>query len=46
MPAPDPAVEVEDVTPSPALSQLGGSWPIDGRTDRIVVDATSDADAG
>ena len=45
IPAPEPAVEVEDVTPSPALSQLGGTWPIDGRTVGIVVDADSDADA-
>ena len=34
-----------DVTPSPALSQLGGTWPIDGRTVGIVVDAGSDAEA-
>ena len=45
MPSPDPAVDVDDVSPSPALSQLGGTWPIDGRTVGIVVDATSEADA-
>ncbi|MFL6166065.1 MAG: catalase, partial [Ornithinibacter sp.] len=45
MPAPEPAVEVEEVTPSPALSQLGGVWPVEGRTVAVVVDATSDADA-
>ncbi len=45
MPAPDTAVAVEDVTPSPALSQVGGTWPIEGRTVAVVVDATSDADA-
>ena len=45
MPAPEPAVDVDDVTPSPALSQLGGTWPVEGRTVAVVVDATSDADA-
>ena len=45
MPAPDPAAALDDVTPSPALSQLGGTWPIEGRTVGIVVDATCDADA-
>jgi catalase len=45
MSSPDPAVAVDDVTPSPALSQLGGTWPIEGRTVGIVVDSTSDADA-
>jgi catalase len=45
MPAPEPAVEVDDVEPSPALSQLGGTWPVEGRTVALVVDATSDADA-
>ena len=44
MPSPDPAVDVDDVTPSPALSQVGGSWPVDGRTVGVVVDATADAD--
>ncbi|MGV1007036.1 MAG: catalase [Dermatophilaceae bacterium] len=30
------------VAPSPALSQLGGTWPVDARSVGIVVDATSD----
>ena len=45
MPAPDAAVAAADVTPSPALSQVGGTWPIEGRTVAVVVDATTDADA-
>src|SRR6478736_6712334 len=45
LPAPDPAVEVEDVSPSPALSQLGDTWPVDGRTVAVVVDSSADADA-
>ena len=31
-------------TPSPALSQLGGSWPTDGRMVGIVVDPDGDLD--
>jgi catalase len=45
LPAPEPAVAVDDVEPSPALSQLGGTWPVEGRTVAVVVDDTSDADA-
>ena len=45
MPAPDPAVDVADVTPSPTLSQVGDTWPVEGRTVAVVVDDTSDADA-
>ncbi|MFC7490208.1 MULTISPECIES: catalase [unclassified Knoellia] len=37
MPAPE-AFELADVTPSPALSQVGGQWPVDGRMVGIVVD--------
>ncbi|QBX56701.1 catalase [Nocardioides seonyuensis] len=40
-PAPD-ATEVLDMDPSPALSQVGRSWPLDGRTVGIVVDADGD----
>ncbi|MFI9643163.1 catalase [Micromonospora sp. NPDC051925] len=39
LPAPEPTVPLADVAPSPALSQLGRSWPADGRTVGIVVDA-------
>jgi catalase len=40
--APAPSVELEDVEPSPALSQLGGAFPLDGRTVGIVVDPDGD----
>ncbi|MDG4786715.1 catalase [Micromonospora sp. WMMD1102] len=42
LPAPEPTVPLADVTPSAALSQLGRSWPTDGRTVGIVVDAGAD----
>jgi len=45
MPAPAPAVDGPEPTRSPALSQLGQSWPVEGRTVGIVVDLTSDAAA-
>ncbi|MEV0674968.1 catalase [Actinosynnema sp. NPDC050436] len=38
LPAPDP-VELPEVAPSPALSQLGHTWPVAGRMVGIVVDA-------
>ena len=41
-PAPEPTVEVPDLEPSPALSQLGGTWPTDGRVVGIIVDAEGD----
>ncbi|WP_335972465.1 catalase [Streptomyces sp. CA2R106] len=41
LPAPEPTVPPADPEPSPALSQLGGRWPTDGRVIGIVV-----ADAG
>ncbi|MFI5938170.1 catalase [Actinoplanes sp. NPDC051494] len=44
LPAPEPAVPLADVTPSPALSQLGKTWPGDGRTVGIVVDPDGDLD--
>ena len=44
LPAPEPAVEVEDVTPSPALAQIGGEWPVDGRIVGVMVDGTVDPD--
>ncbi|WP_018587416.1 catalase [Salinispora arenicola] len=44
LPAPEPTVPPVDVEPSPALSQLGRTWPTDGRTVGIVVDADSDLD--
>ena len=43
LPAPEPTEPLTDETPSPALSQLGGTWPIDGRVIGIVVpDGTID----
>ncbi|WP_068264787.1 catalase [Janibacter limosus] len=41
LPSPE-AQEVADAQPSPALSQLGREWPIDGRTVGIVVDESTD----
>ncbi|MEU8821399.1 catalase [Actinoplanes sp. NPDC048796] len=37
LPAPKPTVELIDPQPSPALSQVGGEWPPDGRIVGIVV---------
>jgi catalase len=44
LPAPKPTVELVDVTPSPALSQVGKEWPGDGRMVGIVVDPDGDLD--
>lgn len=45
LPAPEPTVEVVDLAPSPALSQVGGEWPPDGRLLGIVVtDVEADLD--
>ncbi|WP_433223203.1 catalase [Dactylosporangium sp. CS-047395] len=37
LPAPEPTIELVDLDPSPALSQVGEAWPGDGRTVGIVV---------
>ncbi|MEU6019984.1 catalase [Micromonospora sp. NPDC047134] len=37
LPAPEPTVPLADVTPSPALSQVGRQWPVDGRVVGVVV---------
>jgi catalase len=42
MPAPAATAEVADAAPSPALSQLGGTWPVKGRVVGIVADESSD----
>jgi catalase len=42
LPAPEPTEPLVDLPPSPALSQLGGSWPTDGRMIGIVVDPAGD----
>ncbi|MEU5903354.1 catalase [Micromonospora sp. NPDC047467] len=44
LPAPQPTVPLADVTPSPALSQVGQEWPADGRMVGIVVDPNGDLD--
>ena len=38
--APDPTIELADMDPSPALSQVGTPYPADGRRVGIVVDAS------
>ncbi|MFF4428059.1 catalase [Streptomyces sp. NPDC001513] len=45
LPAPAPTERVTDVDPSPALSQVGGVWPVDGRVVGIVADPASDLGA-
>ncbi|MGZ5405942.1 MAG: catalase, partial [Nocardioides sp.] len=42
--APDPSVPLVDLAPSPALSQIGGTWPTAGRMVGIVVDPDGDLD--
>jgi catalase len=44
LPAPKPTVPLGDVTPSPALSQVGKQWPADGRIIGIVIDPDTDLD--
>ncbi|MEU7982407.1 catalase [Micromonospora sp. NPDC049081] len=44
LPTPEPTVPLADVAPSSALSQLGRTWPADGRTVGIVVDADAGTD--
>jgi catalase len=44
LPTPEPTVPLADVAPSPALSQVGRTWPADGRTVGIVVDADAGTD--
>lgn len=44
LPAPRPTEPLADAQPSPALSQLGHSWPVDGRIIGIVTDGSQDAD--
>ncbi|MEV8049536.1 catalase [Streptomyces bacillaris] len=44
LPAPAAGARVTDPAPSPALSQLGRTWPLDGRIVGIVADAHADLD--
>jgi catalase len=45
LPAPDPTETLVDLDPSPALSQVGGTWPTDGRIIGILVDPDGDLGA-
>jgi catalase len=42
LPAPSPDAAPAEVEPSPALSQVGSTWPLDGRVIGIVADESSD----
>ncbi|QCY48577.1 Catalase HPII [Glutamicibacter creatinolyticus] len=42
LPAPQPDEEVKDMAPSPALSQVGQQWPVDGRVLGLVVSPETD----
>ncbi len=44
LPAPEATEPLVDLDPSPALSQVGQTWPTDGRTVGIVVDPAGDLD--
>ncbi|MFF5703258.1 catalase [Streptomyces sp. NPDC012794] len=43
LPAPGPTVPLAEVEPSPALSQLGRTWPVDGRVIGIVADPAGES---
>ncbi|MFC9351282.1 catalase [Arthrobacter sp. NPDC057013] len=45
MPAPEATEDVPDAQPSPAVSQLGRTWPVAGRVVGIVADESSDLEA-
>ncbi len=45
LPVPEPTESPADVTPSPALSQVGRKWPVTGRKVAVVVDADTAPDA-
>ena len=45
LPAPEATLAVEDEVVSPALSQVGGVWPPDGRMIGIVVDPLGDLES-
>ncbi|WP_327420333.1 catalase [Streptomyces sp. NBC_01230] len=44
LPVPEATVTLAAVEPSPALSQLGEAWPVDGRVIGIVTDGADDLD--
>jgi catalase len=45
LPAPARTVEYDEPEPSPVLSQVGGTWPPDGRMIGIVADPDGDLDS-
>ncbi|GAA1910265.1 catalase CatB [Streptomyces sodiiphilus] len=45
LPAPSPSEPLTEHEASPALSQVGGSWPVTGRIVGIVADDSSDLDS-
>ncbi|MFC7848787.1 catalase [Arthrobacter sp. NPDC057388] len=45
MPVPEATEDVPEAQPSPALSQLGKTWPVAGRVVGIVADESSDLEA-
>jgi catalase len=45
MPAPEATEDVPDAQPSPAVSQLGKTWPVAGRVVGIVADESSDLES-
>ncbi|MGW5661729.1 catalase [Streptomyces sp. NPDC003758] len=44
LPAPEATVPIIAVDPSPALSQVGETWPLDGRVIGVVTDGSTDLD--
>ncbi|WP_405787739.1 catalase [Streptomyces sp. NBC_00029] len=44
LPAPAATEPLAEPDPSPALSQMGGTWPTDGRVIGIIADAEADLD--
>ncbi|MDX2593195.1 MULTISPECIES: catalase [Streptomyces] len=44
LPAPEPTVPLADVEPSPALSQVGRTWPTEGRVIGIITGPDGDLD--
>ncbi|MGV9878627.1 catalase [Streptomyces sp. NPDC003006] len=44
LPAPQPTVPLRDPLPSPALSQIGKAWPVQGRIVGIITDGATDLD--
>lgn len=45
LPAPERTIEYDEPEPSPALSQVGETWPTDGRMVGVVVDPAGDLEA-